>query len=73
MPTCNLSKIVHNVWLQQFNKRGACLYVATSDDYVRTFKQSTLYFHFKQGGQPGQGPNKNQLLLCKTTQFGDLK
>jgi hypothetical protein len=31
-------------------ERGACLYVATLDDYVQAFKQSTLYFYFKQGG-----------------------
>jgi hypothetical protein len=34
MPMCNLSKIVHNVWLQKSGKRGAYLYVATLDDYV---------------------------------------
>jgi hypothetical protein len=34
MPMCNLSKIMHNVWLQKFGKRGAYLYVATSDNYV---------------------------------------
>jgi hypothetical protein len=34
MPMCNLSKIVHIVWLQQSRKRGAYLYDATSDDYV---------------------------------------
>jgi len=49
------------------------LYVATSNDYVWPFKQLTLYFHFKQGGHPGQGPNKSKLLLCKATQLGDPK
>jgi hypothetical protein len=38
MPTCNLSKIVHNVWFQQSTKRRDFLYVATSNDYVRAFK-----------------------------------
>jgi len=38
MPTCNLSELVHNVWLQQFSKRGAYLYVMTLDDYVQAFK-----------------------------------
>jgi len=47
LPTCNASKIVHNVWLQQSRKRGACLYVVTLDDYVQIFIQSTLYSHFK--------------------------
>jgi hypothetical protein len=52
---------------------GTSLYVATSNDYVQPFKQSTLYFHFKLGGHLGQGPNKSELLLHKTTQLGDLK
>jgi hypothetical protein len=64
---------MHNVWLQQFGKRGAYLYVATLDDYVRVFKQSTLYYHFKQGGRLGQGLDKSELLLRRTTQQGDLK
>jgi hypothetical protein len=34
MATCNLLEIVHNVWLQQFGKKGTCLYVATLNDYV---------------------------------------
>jgi hypothetical protein len=50
MPTCNLSETMHNVWFQHSGKRGAYLYVVTSDDYVQAFKQSILYFHFKQGG-----------------------
>jgi hypothetical protein len=27
MPTCNFSKIMHNIWLQQLGKQGVCLYV----------------------------------------------
>jgi hypothetical protein len=73
MPTCNLSKIVHNVWLQHSRKRGACLDVATSDDYVQAFKQLTLYSHFKQGGRPGQRHDKSELLLHRATQFGNPK
>ncbi len=73
MPTCNLLEIMHNVRLQQFGKKGECLYVATLDDYVRTFKQSTLYYHFKQGGQLGQRLDKGELLLRIATQYGDLK
>jgi hypothetical protein len=64
---------MHNVWLQHFGKRGACLYVVTLDDYVRAFIQSTLYYHFKQGGQLGQGFSKNELLLCRATQSRDSK
>jgi hypothetical protein len=43
------------------------------DDYVRAFKQSTLYFYFKQGGRLDQGFDKSELLLQKTTQFEDPK
>jgi hypothetical protein len=64
---------MHNVWLQHFGKRGSCLYVVTLDDYVRAFIQSTLYYHFKQGGQLGQGFSKNELLLCRATQSRDSK
>jgi hypothetical protein len=49
------------------------LYVATLDDDVRTFKRSTLYFHFKQGGQPSQRLDKNELFLHRVTQYGHLK
>ncbi len=73
MPMCNLLEIVDNVWLQQSGKRGACLYVVTFDDYIQAFKQSTLYFHFKQGGWPSQGLDKSELLLCKTTRSRDPK
>jgi hypothetical protein len=34
MPACNLLETVHNIWLQQLGKRGVCLYITTSDDYV---------------------------------------
>jgi hypothetical protein len=34
MQTSNLSKILHNIWLQKLGKKGAYLYVATLDDYV---------------------------------------
>ncbi len=49
------------------------MYVATSDDYVQAFKRSTLYFHFKQGGQLGKVLDKSELFLHKVTQFGDPK
>jgi len=49
------------------------LYLVTSNDYVQAFKQSTLYSHFKQGGQLHQGLDKSELLLHKATQSQDLK
>jgi len=35
-------------WLQQLRKRGACLYVATFDNYVQAFNHMTLYYQFKK-------------------------
>jgi hypothetical protein len=34
MSTCNLSEIICNIWLQQFNNKGTCLFVVTFDDYM---------------------------------------
>jgi uncharacterized iron-regulated membrane protein len=34
MPTYNLSKAMHNVWLDKSSKMGTCLYVGTLDDYI---------------------------------------
>jgi hypothetical protein len=63
MPTCNLAEIVLKIWLEQLRKHGTCLFIATFDDYVWTFKQSTFYKQYLQGGPSGHGPNKNELLL----------
>jgi hypothetical protein len=61
------SKLVHNVWFQQSGKRGACLYIVTSNDYVWAFKQTTLYYHFKKGGPWSQGLIRSELLFHKAT------
>jgi hypothetical protein len=63
MPTCNLSKTIHNIWLQQFGNMGTCLFATTSDDYVQTFKQSSLYYAFLQQGAFGTNLDKNELCL----------
>lgn len=73
MPTYNLFEIMHNIWFQQLKKMRTCLYTATPNDYVQTFKQTTLYYYFKKRGSSCQGLNKNEFFLHKTTQFGDLK
>jgi hypothetical protein len=44
MLTCNLSKIVHNIWLQQSGNKGTCIFFATSNDYMQVFKQFSLYY-----------------------------
>lgn len=71
MLTFNLSKTVHNVWLQQSKKRGYCLQVATTNDYVRTFKQMMLHYQFKKGGHSNQGTDKNELFLSRMTMSND--
>ncbi len=43
MSTCKLFETIHNIWLQNFGKRGGCFYVATFDDYVYALKQNALY------------------------------
>ncbi len=68
---CNLFKIIRNNWLQQSGERGTCLFVATSNDYVQTFRQFSLYYAFLQGGVFGTGPDKNELHLCKANQSRD--
>ncbi len=63
MPTCNPLKPLHIIWFQQSGKMGTCLYITTLNDYVRAFKQTTLYYHFKKGGPSSWGPNKSELFL----------
>ncbi len=43
MPTCNLSKIIHNTWLQQSRKKGKDIFNATFDDLIKALKQYTHY------------------------------
>ncbi len=71
MSTCKLLETIHSIWLQQSRKRDACLYTTTFDDYVQVFKQSSLCMEYLKGGQLRQGPNRNELYLCKISQFGN--
>jgi len=45
MSTYNMYEIFHNIWLQQFEKNVGCFFVATSDDYLKAFRQSALIRH----------------------------
>ncbi len=72
MSTSNLSETFHNIWLQQFGNKGICFFVATSNGYVRTLGQSSLYHAFLQGGVFGIGPKKNEFHLRKSNQSKDL-
>jgi len=67
MSTCNLFETMHNIWLQQFGNRGTCLFTVTSDNYVRAFKQCSLYYAFLQGGASRIGPDKNELHLHRAS------
>jgi hypothetical protein len=71
MPTCNLFETVHNIWLQQSKKSVQCLFIATSDDYVRAFRQSAFYKVYLNGGRCGKGPSRDELKLWRTSQFSD--
>ncbi len=55
MPIYNLIEIVHDIWLQRSRNHDTCLYTLMSYDYVRAFKQSTLYGQYLQGGLVGHG------------------
>jgi hypothetical protein len=67
MLICNLFKIVHNIWFQQAGNKGTCLFVATFDDYVQTFKLSSLYYAFLQGGASRTNLDKNELCLYRAS------
>jgi hypothetical protein len=62
---------MHPIWLQQLGTKEFWLYATPFNDYVWIFKQSTLYY--KKGGPSRQGFNRNELLLCKTSQYGDYR
>ena len=63
MPSCNLAETVHHKWNQASGKKGADLYVAAVDDYVRAFLQVVRYHQFLKGGVCGTGPSKEELRL----------
>jgi hypothetical protein len=65
MPTSNLVEIVHNIMLKELRKCSTSLYIMICDDYVRAFKQSTLYQHYLQGGPFRHGLDRNESLLTK--------
>jgi hypothetical protein len=65
MQTCNLFEIVHNIWFQQSRNMATCFFVATSNDYVQTFRQSSLYYAFLQGCASRIKLNKDELHLRK--------
>ena len=73
IPTCNLSETIHNKWLQASGKRGADLYVATCDDWIRAFMQMTNYRVYLNGGLSGYGPSRHDLKLKRAIASMDGK
>jgi hypothetical protein len=65
MLTCNLFETIRNIWFQQSKKKGTCLFATMFYDYMQTFRQSSLYYAFLQGGAFQIGSNKNELRLCR--------
>jgi hypothetical protein len=72
MPICNLFEIVHNIWLQQYGKRGGCVYPTTSNDYVHTFRQCAFYMVYLNGGSYEKGRDKGGLQLQRKNQSNDI-
>ena len=64
IPTCNLSEIVHNKWLEAFRNKMVDLYHATLDDYSRATFQSICYYNYPKGrGRRIGHPSKSLLQL----------
>ena len=73
LPLCNLSKTVHNKWLQMSGKRGNNLFDATCDDSIRAWMQMTNYRAYLKGYASGSGPSKGELRLRAARRSGDPK
>ncbi len=52
-------------------KKGAYLYITTLDDYVQTFKQSTMYYVFLHGVHFKTNLNKDELCLRTSNHSND--
>jgi len=63
MPFCNLSKTVHNKWLQMLGKCRNNLFDATYDDNIHAWMQMTNYHAHLRGHAFGTGPSKGELKL----------
>ena len=63
IPTCNLSKTVHNKWLQASGRKMIDVYHATVDDFACAALQSLFYFNYLRGGPVGTSPSKSKLQL----------
>ena len=73
LPSCNISKTVHNKWLQMSGKRGNNLFDAKCDDSIRAWMQMTNYRAYLKGYALGSGPSKGELRLHAARRSGDPK
>ena len=73
MPTCNLTKTMHNKWLQQSCNKMTRLYKAKVDDVIWTFMQFTKHCSWLKGGSSGKRPNQMSLKLIAATHTSDPK
>jgi hypothetical protein len=54
-PSCNLTEIVYNKWLQQSGNQSTDLYIATVDDFVWALIQFVRYYQYLKGKYVGTG------------------
>jgi hypothetical protein len=73
VPTCNLSKTIHNKWLQALGNNMVDPYNATLDNYCKAIMQSTTYHNFLKGQGGGFGPDRLVLKLRSATRSRDPK
>ena len=73
LPSCNLSKTVHNKWLQMSGKQGNNLFDTTCDDSIRAWMQMTNYRAYLKGYASGSGLSKGELRLRAARRSGDPK
>ena len=73
VPSCNLSKIVHNKWLQASGNKMIDVYHAIVEDFARAALQSFSYFNYLCGGPSGTRPSKSELELCLASRKDNSK
>ena len=73
LPSCNLSKIMHNKWLEMSEKRVNNLFDTTCDDSIRAWMQMTNYQAYLKGYASRSGPSKGELRLRAARRIRDPK
>jgi len=73
MSSYNLSKAVHNKWLQMSGNRGNKLFDATCNDKIRAWMQMINYRAYLKGHASESGPSKGELKLRAAQRNKDPK